>query len=243
MSSGNVVMAYNRIFLAGATGVIGQRLSRLLVADGWHVTGTTRSAEKASLLRALGVEPVVVDVFDAQALQHAMQQARPDIVIHQLTDLPAGLDPEKMAEGRIRNERIRDLGTRHLIAAALACGVTRMVVQSIAFAYADGPRPYTESSPLGRASIAAFEQQVLDADLIGIILRYGALYGVGTGFDAPVGEGAVHVDAAAQAARLAVKQGSAGIYNIAEDDGIISSAKAITDLGWSAEFRMDSSQN
>jgi len=236
-------MAHNRIFLAGATGVIGQRLSRLLVADGWHVTGTTRSAEKASLLRALGVEPAVVDVFDAQALQHAMQQARPDIVIHQLTDLPAGLDPEKMAEGRIRNERIRDLGTRHLIAAALACGVTRMVVQSIAFAYADGPRPYTESSPLGRASIAAFEQQVLDADLIGIVLRYGALYGAGTGFDTPVGEGAVHVDAAAQAACLAVKQGSAGIYNIAEDDGMISSAKAITDLGWSAEFRMDSSQN
>lgn len=220
--------------------MIGQRLSQLLVADGWQVTGTTRSAEKASLLRALGVEPVVVDVFDAQALHHTMQQARPDIVIHQLTDLPAGLDPEKMAEGRIRNERIRDLGTRHLIAAAIACGVTRMVVQSIAFAYADGPRPYVESSPLGRASVAAFEQQVLDAGLItGIILRYGALYGAGTGFDLPVGEGAVHVDAAAHAARLAVTQGNSDVYNIAENDGMVSSVKAIRDLGWNADFRID----
>lgn len=236
-------MLHNRIFLAGASGVIGQRLSQLLVADGWQVTGTTRSAEKASLLRAQGVEPVIVDVFDAQALHHAMQQARPDIVIHQLTDLPAGLDPEKMVEGRIRNERIRDLGTRHLIAAALACGVTRMVVQSIAFAYADGPRPYVESSPLGRASIAAFEQQVLDAGLTGIILRYGALYGAGTGFDMPVGEGAVHVDAAAYAARLAVTQGRAGVYNITENDGMVSSVKAIRDLGWSADFRMDSPKN
>lgn len=235
-------MSYNRIFLAGASGVIGQRLSRLLVADGWQVTGTTRSADKAPLLRALGVEPVIVDVFDAQALQQVMQQVRPDIIIHQLTDLPAGLDPEKMAEGRIRNERIRDVGTRHLIAAAVASGVSRMVVQSIAFAYADGPRPYTESSPLGRASIEAFEQQVLNAALTGMVLRYGAFYGVGIGFDVPISEGAVHVDAAAHAARLAVKQG-AGVYNIAEDDGMVSSAKAIQDLGWSADFRMDSPQN
>lgn len=201
------------------------------------MAGTTRSPEKAAGLRAIGVEPLVVDVFDEQALHDAVAAARPNIVIHQLTDLPPGLMPEKMAEGRIRNARIRDIGTRHLIAAAAACGVRRMVVQSIAFAYAPGPRPYVEESPLGTASVAAFEQQVIDAPLAGIILRYGKLYGPGTGFDAPPGGGAVHVDAAADAARLAVARGVAGIYNVAEDDGTISSRKAASDLGWNAGFR------
>jgi uncharacterized protein YbjT (DUF2867 family) len=80
-----------RIFLAGASGVIGRRLCRLLVADGWQVTGTTRSPDKASALCATGVEPAIVDVFDADALRHVVAAARPEIVIHQLTDLPPGV--------------------------------------------------------------------------------------------------------------------------------------------------------
>src|SRR5690606_31544327 len=72
-----------RLFLAGASGAIGRRLCRLLVADGWEVTGTTRSPEKAALLRALGVAPVVADVYDAEALARAVVAARPDVVIHQ----------------------------------------------------------------------------------------------------------------------------------------------------------------
>jgi nucleoside-diphosphate-sugar epimerase len=229
----------NNILVADASGAIGRRLCCLLVEDGWRVTGTTRSAEKAAWLRTIGVEPVIVDVFDESALHGAVSKARPDIVIHQLTDLPPGLDPAKMAEGRIRNARIRDIGTRHLIAAAVDCGAKRMVVQSIAFAYAPGPMPYIEESPLGTASLAAFEQQVIDAPLPGIILRYGRLYGPGTGFDHPPSGAPVHVDAAADAARLAVTRGKTGIYNVAEDDGTVSSQKAIRELGWNANFRFN----
>lgn len=230
---------YNRILVAGASGVIGRRLCHLLVEDGWHVTGTTRSADRAEALRARGVEPVIVDVYDEKALHAVIIAARPDIVVHQLTDLPPGLDPAKMAEGRVRNARIRDIGTRNLIAAASAAGVGRMVVQSIAFVYEPGPMPYDETSPLSVASVASFEQQVLDAPLAGIVLRYGQLYGPDTGFDHPPSEGpAVHVDAAADAARLAVTRGAAGIYNVAEDDGTVSSRKAVRELGWDAAFRI-----
>ena len=116
----------NRIWVAGATGAIGRGLCRMLVADCWQVIGTTRFPDKAGLLRADGVEAVVVDVFDEKKLFEAVSGARPDIVIHQLTDLPPGLDPAKMAEGRIRNARLRDIGTHNLIAAAVASGVTRM---------------------------------------------------------------------------------------------------------------------
>ena len=227
----------NKILVAGASGVIGRRLCRLLVEDGWRVTGTTRSPEKVAGLRAIGVEPVLVDVFDDRVLHSVVTKARPNIVVHQLTDLPPGLDPAKMAEGRVRNARIRDIGTRNLIAAAVDCGVNRMVVQSIAFVYEPGPKPYREESPLSAASVASFEQQVIDAALVGIVLRYGKLYGPGTGFDNPPSDGPVHVDAAADAARLAVTRGEAGIYNVAEDDGTVSSQKAIRELGWNSNFR------
>jgi nucleoside-diphosphate-sugar epimerase len=88
----------SRIFLAGAAGVIGRRLTPLLRAAGHRVAGTTRSAEKADALRALGADPIVVDVFDAAALSRAMALVQPEVVVHQLTDLPSGLDPSRMGE-------------------------------------------------------------------------------------------------------------------------------------------------
>lgn len=227
----------NRILVAGASGVIGRLLCSLLVEDGWRVTGTTRSPEKATGLRAIGVEPIVVDVFEESALHSVVTRARPNIVVHQLTDLPPGLDPTKMAEGRVRNARVRDIGTRNLIAAAAASGAKRMVAQSIAFAYASGPMPYHEDSPLNVDSIANFEQQVLNAPFIGIVLRYGKLYGPGTGFDSSPSGGPVHVEAAADAARRAVTRGEAGVYNVVEDDGTVSSQKAADELGWNSDFR------
>lgn len=202
------------------------------------MTGTTRSSERATALRAMGVEPVIVDVYDEAALHRAVAEAQPAIVIHQLTDLPPGLDPAKMEEGRIRNARIRDVGTRHLIAAAVACGVKRMIVQSIAFMYAPAPMPYDETSALASEALASFEQQVLDAPLDGIVLRYGRLYGPGTGFEEPPNAGPLHVDDAAHAARLAVMRGEPGVYNIAEDDGTVSIQKAARELGWRAGFRI-----
>ena len=113
-----------RIFLAGATGAIGRRLVPLLLNAGYHVVGTTRSTTKEDALRSAGVEPVVVDVFDAPALSRAVLAARPDIVIDQLTDLPPGIDPSRMAEATRRTDRIREQGTENLVAAALASGAT-----------------------------------------------------------------------------------------------------------------------
>jgi NAD(P)H-binding len=137
------------------------------------VVGTTRTGEKAPTLRAMGVEPVVVDVFDADALREAMAQVRPSIVVHQLTDLPAGLDPNKMADALPRNARIRDEGTRNLVSAALHAGVRRLIAQSLAFVYADGPLPHREADPLAldaegdagltARGVASLERQVLEA--------------------------------------------------------------------------------
>src|SRR6516225_84767 len=86
-----------KIFLAGATGAIGRRLVPLLLNARHYVIGTTRSITKVDGLRAAGVDPVVVDAFDAQALSAAVLEAHPDIIVHQLTDLPPGLDPTQMA--------------------------------------------------------------------------------------------------------------------------------------------------
>lgn len=236
------------IFLAGASGAIGRRLAPLLVADGWRVVGTTRSASKAPLLRAMGVEPVVVDVFDAAALRGIVADVRPEVVIHQLTDLPYALEASKMGDALPRNARLRDEGTRSLVAAAAGAGARRIIAQSIGFIYAEGPTPHREEDPLlpethpvygGTVTgVLSLERQVLGAPLEGVVLRYGMFYGPGTGFDAPGAPGSVHVDAAAKAAQLALTRAQPGIYNVAEAGGAIDVEKATRVLGWDAGFRM-----
>ncbi len=229
-----------KILVAGASGVVGQRLCRLLIADGHSVSGTTRSASKAAMLERLGVTPLVVDVFDAQVLGDAVMKARPEVIIHQLTDLPDGLDPAQMAEARIRNNRIRDEGTRNLIAAATAAGAKRLIAQSIAFAYAPGSLPYDETAPLDPAAtgVISLETQVLTAPMAGVVLRYGKFYGPETGFEAAPQGGPLHIDAAADAARRAVTQG-VGVYNVAEADSTLVTARAISELGFDPAFRLD----
>ena len=137
-----------RILVAGATGAIGKRLVPLLVDADHEVFGTTRSEARAKAFPTAAVSAVVVDVFDAAALCRAVASVRPEIVIHELTDLPRGLDPGRMAAATMRNARIRKEGTRNLVAAALAAGVRRLIAQSIAWAYAPGPQPYREERPL-----------------------------------------------------------------------------------------------
>ena len=137
-----------KIFLAGATGAIGKRLVPLLLKAGHRVTGATRSGAKGEALRAAGVEPAVVDVFDVQALSAAVLEAHPDIIIHQLTDLPPGLNPSQMTEGTQRNARMRSQGTQNLVAAALGAGVHRLIAQSIAWMYTSGKEPHSEDDPL-----------------------------------------------------------------------------------------------
>jgi nucleoside-diphosphate-sugar epimerase len=245
-----MTMGY-RVFLAGACGAIGKRLTPLLRSGGHQVSGTTRSAAKADTLRALGAEPVVVDVFDAEALRRALTAFRPDIVIHQLTDLPPGLDPSRMGEAIVRNARIRDEGTRNLVTAANAASARRLVAQSIAWAYAPGPEPHSEDDLLdiraegGRAisvgGVVALENWTLNSPpLEGVVLRYGHLYGPGTGVDKPANSDPLHVDAAAYAALLAMDHGAPGIFNIAEPNAYVVTEKARAELGWNADFRLPS---
>lgn len=236
-----------RIFLAGAAGAIGRRLTPLLRAAGHSVVGTTRSDIRTEVLRALGAEPVVVDVFDAPALARAVAAAAPQVVIHQLTDLAFAPGTPQYEEGLARNARLRIEGTPHLVDAAKAAGVRRMITQSIAFVYAPGDGARMETDPLDTSAtgarkdtvdgVVALEQATLELPE-GIVLRYGFLYGPGTWFtDGKRSKPSLHVDAAAQAALLAVSHGKHGIYNIAEDDGAISSEKAKRDLGFDAGFR------
>jgi nucleoside-diphosphate-sugar epimerase len=236
------------IFVAGATGAIGRRLVPMLVEAGHRVTGTTRSSEKVEALKRAGVKPAVVDVFDAMALRSAVQDADPEIVIHQLTDLALFLDATKRAEALERNARLRIEGTANLVAAALMAGASRLIAQSISFAYAPGKKPYRESDPLyldapgtrgvSVGGVAALEREVTHTPgLEGLVLRYGWLYGPGTGADKPFEHGSVHVDAAAYAALLAVERGRPGIYNVAEADGTVAIDKARAELGFDPAFR------
>jgi nucleoside-diphosphate-sugar epimerase len=239
-----------RIFVAGATGVIGRPLVKLLVGDGHEVTGTTRSSAKQADLAQLGATPVVVDAFDADALKAAVVAARPDVVIHQLTDLPDVADPQTITVALTANARLRIEGTFNLVVAAKAAGARRLIAQSIAFMYAPGTPPYRESDPLVAAhgdapgavsarGVHALEGAVLTTPGVnGIVLRYGRLYGPGTWADKPTGPGFIHTDAAAQAAFLAVTRGRAGAYNIAEDDGAVVIDKARNELGFDPSFRI-----
>ncbi len=224
----------------------------LLREAGYEVTGATRAASKAEQLRAAGITPAVVDVYDAAALGDAVAAARPDVVIHQLTDLPPGLKPELMAAGLLRNARLRIEGTRNLLDAALRAGARRLIAQSIAFVYAPGQEPHDESDPLispaeepwrttMEAVVTLERLTAATPRLDGIVLRYGYFYGFGTGFDVAPGKPAVHVDAAAWAAVLAIARGAPGIYNVAEDDGAVSSARARRELGWNPGFRLSDS--
>ena len=238
-----------RVFVAGAGGAVGRRMCRLLVDDGYTVIGTTRKPERVGALESLGVTPVVVDVFDSALLHSVVVAAKPDVVVHQLTDLPPGLDPKLMPEARARNARLREIGTRNLVSAAIATHAKHFVAQSLAFAYAPGAMPYDEAAPLNVASsdeaaaltaraVASLERQVLDGPFVATVLRYGRLYGPGTGFETPQGGAPVHVDAAADAARRAIRRERQGVFNIAEEDGTVSSANARTALDWDPAFRM-----
>jgi nucleoside-diphosphate-sugar epimerase len=243
-----------RLFLAGATGAVGQRLVPLLVAAGYEVHGSTRHAAKAAGLHDLGAHAVVLDVYDATALSTALAQLRPTVVVHQLTDLPPQLDPSNMADAIAKNARVRREGTANLVAAAVGAGCRHLVAQSIAWAYAAGDKPFDERQPLDLGAegsravtvggVSALEAAALGTpDLCGAVLRYGNLYGPGTGSQVPVGASPVHVDAAAFAALLAVQLGAEGIFNIAEPNETVSTAKAEAQLGWYPSFRIDRSNS
>jgi nucleoside-diphosphate-sugar epimerase len=237
-----------RVFLAGATGVIGNPLVPQLLAAGHEVTAMTRSVLRADQLEAAGADPVVCDVFDADGVRAAVAAASPDAVIHQLTSLPPRLDfgnPHVFDE----NNRVRTEGTRNLVDAALAAGARRVVAQSIAFVYAptgvlikdeDAALATDAPPPFGATVAAVVEHEELvtgAAGIDGLVLRYGLIYGRGSYYDRrgstaadiiagrmPLVERAtglyswLHVEDAASAAVAALERGAPGIYNVVDDE-------------------------
>jgi nucleoside-diphosphate-sugar epimerase len=196
-----------RIFVAGATGVIGVRLVPLLVADGHTVAGMTRSASKAGLLRDLGAEPVVCDVFDLAAITQVVSAFGPEVVFHQLTDLPD--DVADLGGFRDRNDRMRSDGTRNLLAAATAAKAQRVIAQSISWEL---------PSENSRAITASHERAVLHAG--GVVIRYGQLFGPGTFYqNAPPGPPRIHVDDAARLTLPALEVPS-GVTMVVDDRAI-----------------------
>src|SRR5215213_9704565 len=140
-----------RVFVAGATGAIGRPLVRQLVQAGHEVAGTTRSEDRAGAIREDGGEPVVVDALDRDALITAVEAARPDAVVHQLTQIPGDINPRRMPQQFEVTNRLRAEGTRNLVDAARAAGAERIAAQSVAFAYRwddSGGGLKTEDDPL-----------------------------------------------------------------------------------------------
>jgi len=161
-----------RIFLAGGTGVIGTRLIPQLVAAGHEVTATTRRPERAERLSLLGARPAVIDVYDAEGLIEAVKQAKPDVILHELTDLS---DYDIDANSRLRRE-----GTANLVAAAEEAGVSRIVVQSITWVFPEGTTPATEDDPIIPGTAVDVMEQLAGKLPHATILRYGMLYGPDT---------------------------------------------------------------
>jgi nucleoside-diphosphate-sugar epimerase len=235
-----------RVFIAGATGAIGLPLARTLCTLGHQVTGMTRTGARIDRLRELGAAVSYADAFDAEAVRRAIEAAAPDVVIDQLTWLPA--DPAEIVESLPKDTRLRREGGSNVLAAARAAGARRLIVQSRGF-FLNAPDGqladevanlrYDAPGKLGEStrSFGEFEDKVLAASpLEGLVLRYGFFYGPGTWYrpdgaiaetvrkrqSAIIGEGNavwsfVHIDDAV-AATVAALTAQPGVYNVVDDD-------------------------
>jgi nucleoside-diphosphate-sugar epimerase len=230
-----------RVFIAGASGAIGRPLIRQLKESGHDVVGMTRS--NAETVERLGAEPAVADAFDADSVRTAVESARPDVVVNELTDLARPLNPRKYDDWLAGTNRLRREGTKNLAEAAVAAGAAKFISQSVAFAYSFEPGLKTEDAPIQGAGAGAMgaamedlERQTLAAPG-GIVLRYGFFYGPGTAYARDgqqielirkrqmplVGGGAgrfpfIHVEDAASATVAAIERGKPGVYNIVDDE-------------------------
>lgn len=229
-----------RVFVAGGSGVLGQRLVPQLVARGHQVTATTTSPAKLPLLAELGAHGVVMDGLDAAAVGEAVAAARPDVVVNQMTALSATHAGKPNLRNAARffagTNQLRTAGNDHLLAAAEATGVYHFVAQSHASmnGLREGGWVKTEDDPLevleGTKAIRHLEDAVAGAG--GAVLRYGGFYGLladdqiafvrkrlfpiigsGTGYFSWI-----HLDDAASATVLAVEKTARGVFNIVDDE-------------------------
>ncbi|RNB84870.1 NAD(P)-dependent oxidoreductase [Brevibacillus fluminis] len=223
-----------KIFVAGASGVVGRFLLPKLIQAGHEVIGMTRREEQGQAIEKLGAKAVITDVFDLEQIVNIISESKPNVVIHQLTSLSEGSSAE--------NARIRIEGTRNLVDAAKQANVQKIIAQSISWAYEPGIAPASEEVPLDIHApmprnttingIVALEETVTEIPKH-VILRYGTLYGPATWYD---NNGAtaekvrnhefratdgvtsfVHVEDAANAAFLALDWPT-GTYNIVDDE-------------------------
>jgi nucleoside-diphosphate-sugar epimerase len=232
-----------RVFVAGGTGVVGQRLVSQLVARGHQVTATTTNAAKLGLLARLGADGVVMDGLDAVSVGEAVAAARPDTIVHQMTSIARKPDMRHMDRWFAATNRLRTEGTDHLLAAAEAAGVTNFVAQGYASwnGIREGgwvkteedrldPMAGTSAAPV-MVAVRHVEEVVVKAG--GAVLRYGWFYGPGAVEELVelvrkrqfplVGGGAgycswVHLDDAVSATVLAVEQKARGVFNIVDDE-------------------------
>ena len=231
-----------RVFVAGASGAIGSRLVPQLIDRGHEVIGSSRSPDKAEQLRALGAQPVSLDLLDRQAVRAAVLEARPDAIIHEATALAEIRFSRNLDRSFAQTNRLRTEGTDNLLAAASEAGARRYVTQSFAsLRYArTGGMVKTEEDPLDpnpvegtrevNAAMRYLDQTVIDAG--GIVLRYGGFYGADNdAMITPVrkrqfpiiGDGGgfashIHLDDAAAATVLALEHDGPAVYNIVDDE-------------------------
>jgi 2-alkyl-3-oxoalkanoate reductase len=237
-----------RVFVAGATGAIGRPLISALIAAGHDVMGMTSSEDGLQTLRERGAEGVVANALDSSAVKAALDKARPDAVIEELTSLPKHYTPEEMRAAADRDRTVRLEGGRNVQNAASGAGAHRYIVQSTGFFYAPGAGLAAETDPLAldaspaiAASVRTYlqvEERVLGAaDLQGIALRYGFFYGPGTYHDLDKGSISQQVRKReypvigsgrgvysfvhvedAAAATVAALEADPGAYNIVDDN-------------------------
>jgi 2-alkyl-3-oxoalkanoate reductase len=231
-----------RVFVAGASGAIGTRLVPQLIQARHEVIGTYRSEGNADRVRALGAEPVALDLLDRGAVRRAVLEASPDAIVHQVTALADATFARNFDRTFAQTNRLRTEGTDALLAAAREAGVSRFVAQSFAsMRYArDGQPVKTEDDPLdpappksarqGHAAMRHLDEVVTAAG--GIVLRYGGFYGAANdGLIEPVrkrqfpivGDGGgvfsfIHLDDAAAATVLALEHDGPAIYHVVDDE-------------------------
>jgi nucleoside-diphosphate-sugar epimerase len=228
-----------RVLVAGATGVIGRPLVKQLREAGHEVVGTTRSPERAEMVRDLGAEPVVVDARDTDALRGVVIEARPEVVINQLTDLPAKLDYKRAEQTFGPTTELRGRAGPALAGAAAEAGARRLIVQSVCFFYASTGKPvHSEDDPLidlppempaaqGALALETLERSTIETPGIeGVVLRYGFFYGPGSAY---AGDGAWAADVRRR--RLPIVGKGTGIFSFIHMDDAVSATILALDRG------------